>query len=167
MEGSGEHARGEVREWTWLALASWAPSGQGPWAEMCLSQPPSRPLHSEALGLSPGAGFLSAAQCCHWSWDVLFIALTLYFEVLPLFSLRGRHERQALVSLSGADQPLSPPSGGGGVGLGLLLLSPLPPQAGGVPHLNLTLAPAPSPGPCQEGAAPSTPHSVLLHLTLL
>lgn len=45
------------------------------------------------------AGFISPAdslllRCFHLSWDVLFIALTLYFEALPLSRLRGLREKQ-------------------------------------------------------------------------
>lgn len=45
------------------------------------------------------AGFISPAdslllRCFHLSWDVLFIALTLYFEALPLSRSRGLREKQ-------------------------------------------------------------------------
>lgn len=45
------------------------------------------PHHWSPLPLRPADSLLLG--CFHLSWDVLFIALTLYFEVLPLSRLRG------------------------------------------------------------------------------
>lgn len=123
------------------------------------------------------AGFISPAdslllRCFHLSWDVLFIALTLYFEALPLSRLRGLREKQTPPSslLSGfgglapqtrASSPsMAKGSGGGGdcahmgregegdAGHGLSPVSSLssrylPPRVGDGCALTLVLAPNP------------------------